>query len=400
MSEIEFNDFYTLTKLSGTTFDFFSWVRDLKSAVHDRRLLDFGVADAFLPPPEKLRNALVRAVADCGYQSYVYGHVEYESACLNFVKKQCNGDVPLKVLPTSGAKSALNLVCLAFLNPGDVVLVTAPAYPVLAIMAQRLGATVVELPLHPGNDFIPDFTDLPDTVLAKVKILSVNYPNNPSGKIASQNECSRLLEFCSAHDILLVNDAAYSSLLTERSLQGSFFQNAQAKVIEVHSLSKTLQVPGWRLGFIIAAPEIIAKLRALVLLHESGQPKIFLDAVSEVVCDDGVMEQTAREVSLRRHELVNVLHRTGFQVTNVRGAFFVYVLSPIGTLCGKTFETASDFSRFLAGSLGVITIPYDVVERGFVRFSVAFKGDQGVVLKELEEKLRSVKFVFREEPIS
>ncbi|MDO7926845.1 aminotransferase class I/II-fold pyridoxal phosphate-dependent enzyme [Pseudomonas sp. KFB-139] len=396
MQSIGFNDFYRTTKLSPDSDDFFSWVRTFKSSSSGQSFLDFGVADAFLPLADKLSSSLSALAVSQDHHGYVYGHPEYEAACLKRATRYAGADLFLQVLPTSGAKSALNLLCLALINPGDVILVTTPAYPIFSIMAQRLGGKVIELPLLPENDFMPDLEGLDRALLREAKILVVNYPNNPTGKIASQQEWDLLLEICISHGILLINDAAYSDLLTETHPRGSLFRDKRAAghCIEVHSLSKSLQIPGWRLGFILATPEIIEPLRILALLQESGQPKVLLDAVTQVIGDQQIMEEVSACVAERRDILVSILTEQGFNIANSNGAFFVYVQCPSGVFGGTAFSSSKEFSQYLASELGILTIPYQISGRSHVRFSVAFKGDANVIFDQLRRQLSSVRFIF------
>jgi len=293
MQATAFNTFFRETSLAPDGDDFFNWVRTLKSSAAGQPLLDFGVADAFIPPADELSHALSTLAMLRDLHGYVYHHSAYEAACLRHATRGMDAPPALAVLPTSGAKSALNLLCLALIDTGDVILATTPAYPIFSTMAQRMGATVVHLPLLEENDFLPDLQQLSPEVLAHAKLLIVNYPNNPTGKVASQQECDRLLALCRDYDILLINDAAYSDLLPAERPRGRFLyaEGASSHCIEVHSFSKSLQIPGWRLGFILAAPAIIEALGRLSLLHESGQPRILLDAVTRILDDRGFAER-------------------------------------------------------------------------------------------------------------
>ncbi|QXH54761.1 pyridoxal phosphate-dependent aminotransferase [Pseudomonas maumuensis] len=394
MQATVFNTFFRETKLAPDSDDFFSWVRTLKASSTGQPLLDFGVADAFMPPADELSEALSALAARRELHGYVYHHSAYEAACLRHATQGIRSSSALAVLPTSGAKSALNLLCLALIDAGDVVLVTTPAYPIFSTMAQRLGATVVELPLLEENDFLPNLQQLSAEVLARAKLLVVNYPNNPTGKVPSQAECDRLLALCKLHDILMINDAAYADLLPADQPRGRFLyaDGASSHCIEVHSLSKSLQIPGWRLGFILAAPAFIQALGKLSLLHESGQPRILLDAVTTVLDDRAFAEQLCQCIAKRRTVLVDILQANGLTVFNPDGAFFVYAQCPPGLINGRTFDTAYDFSHYLASELGILTIPYQVAGRSQVRFSVAFGGDDETVFSRLRQQLSQVKF--------
>lgn len=394
MQATTFNTFFRQTSLAPNNDDFFSWVRKLKSSITGQPLLDFGVADAFIPPADELCQALSTLATRRELHSYVYHHSPYEAACLRHATEGMDTPPALAVLPTSGAKSALNLLCLALIEVGDVILATTPAYPIFATMAQRMGATVVHLPLLEENDFLPNLQQLSPEVLARAKLLIVNYPNNPTGKVASQQECERLLALCKQHDILLINDAAYADLLPAEHPRGRFLhcEGASSHCIEVHSFSKSLQIPGWRLGFILAAPAIIEALGKLSLLHESGQPRILLDAVTCALDDSDFTERLCQCIAERRATMIDILQAHGLEVFNEDGAFFVYVKCPAAVINGRTFATARDFSQYLAMELGILTIPYQVDGRHQVRFSVAFCGETESVFARLRQQLSNVQF--------
>ena len=394
MQATAFNTFFRETSLAPDGDDFFNWVRTLKSSAAGQPLLDFGVADAFIPPADELSHALSTLAMLRDLHGYVYHHSAYEAACLRHATRGMDAPPALAVLPTSGAKSALNLLCLALIDTGDVILATTPAYPIFSTMAQRMGATVVHLPLLEENDFLPDLQQLSPEVLAHAKLLIVNYPNNPTGKVASQQECDRLLALCRDYDILLINDAAYSDLLPAERPRGRFLyaEGASSHCIEVHSFSKSLQIPGWRLGFILAAPAIIEALGRLSLLHESGQPRILLDAVTRILDDRGFAERLCQCIAERRAVMVNILQAHGLEVLNADGAFFVYVQCPAAVSHGRTFATARDFSQYLATELGILTIPYQVAGRHQVRFSVAFCVEAETVFARLRQQLSNVQF--------
>lgn len=361
----------------------FSWVSAARAAYRDGPVVDLGIADAFQPPPAALVAAL-RAVgaatADHGYAFHRIG--EFHDAALRFVGRQLAlGERPaLRVLGTAGAKGGLALVAGALIEPGDVVLVTEPGYPIFALHAARLGARVLALPV--GHSLTTSLEMLGQDVLARAKVLAINVPNNPTGTTLARIELARLVELCVRHDIVLVNDAAYATI-APRERRVSVFQIAGAEThcLEIHTMSKTLQIPGWRVGFVLGAGAILERLERIALLTDSGQPPFLLRAVARVLDDDAYLDELNRTVERRLARLVAILRRHGLDAALPAGTFFAYARPP------ARFATARDCAVELASRHGVVAIPWDGPRHAGLRFSVAFSSDEDETFAALDARL-------------
>lgn len=399
-----FNHYYCKELLDEARDDFITWTLKAKKAYHRGPILDLGIVDAFISPPSELMSALCQASLKPGSHGYGYGHEAFEEACMNMVCGQLESPAlaasikeRFGLLTTAGAKGALNVIAQAFINPGDVVLTTKPGYPVFRIQAERLGASVWELPLLPENGYLPDLSSVPSEVLAKARILLVNYPNNPTGKVLNQDEVDKISAAVVKHNILLINDATYNGLIFDEGGAGSFLRQAEISpyFMEVYSLSKSLQIPGWRLGFVLCDKRVLPMLRKLSLMQSTGQPRFLLDALASCLPQKSFVRQVNSRVSERLSCLVEALRSSGFNAHMPAGTFFCYVEAPAGIDGGPGFSNSIECARYLASELGIITLPWDVDQKRFLRFSVAFKeGDDKGFFSELKQRLGSRKFIF------
>jgi LL-diaminopimelate aminotransferase len=394
------NSFYREAVLGDTCSDFLSWATALKQVHGTLPALDFGVADAFLAPPASALAALQGTSADRREHGYaLYTHPEFEQACLEYISR-LQGGIPsagLAVVPTAGAKGAINLVTQAFIEPGDIVLATKPAYPIFQLQALRLGGQVIELPLQTDAGCVPDLQQLPAEVRRQATLLYVNYPNNPTGVVWSADAARRLLRQCQDNDILLVNDAAYGSVVFDPSHRTSLLSEPGATdhYLEIHSLSKALQMPGWRLGFLVCAQDLAAQMRRMALLQGSGQPRFLQGAVVQALQDPDFIEASNAVVHRRLRRMAEILRAHGFAAAVPQGTFFLYVPAPRGTAAGLSFETARDCALFLARDLGILTVPWDVDGQPHLRFSVAFPDpDESAVFEQLDTRLGATPFAF------
>ena len=394
------NRFYREAVLADASSDFLSWSAALKQVQCPLPPLDFGVADAFLPPPASALAELQRTSPDRREHGYaLYTHLEFEQACLGYLRR-LQGALPaadLGVVPTAGAKGAINLITQAFVETGDLVLATKPAYPIFQLQARRLGAKVFELAMQADAGGIPDLEQLPADMRRQAKLLYVNYPNNPTGMVWSADAARRLLRQCQDNDILLVNDAAYGSVVFDPSHRVGLLSEPGVTdhYLEIHSLSKALQMPGWRLGFLVCARDLAAQMRRMALLQGSGQPRFLQSAVVQALQDGDFIEASNAVVHRRLSRMAEILQAHGFAAAVPQGTFFLYVHAPRGTAAGRSFETARDCALFLARELGILTVPWDVDGRPCLRFSVAFPDpDESAVFAQLEARLAAAPFAF------
>ena len=240
-----------------------------KAAKPDVDLIDMGVGEpdemAFPQVIKTLQEEAAkpenRGYSDNGGDTFKAAAVKYMAE----VFKVTDIDVETEVIHSIGSKTALTMLPACFINPGDYVLMTVPGYPVLGTHAQYYGGQVYNMPLKEENDFLPELDAIPADVVAKAKIMVLNYPNNPTGASATIEFFAKAVAFAKANNLIILQDAAYASLIFEGT-PVSIFQVPGAKdvAIELHSLSKSYNMTGWRIGYAGGPADLIkamAKMR-------------------------------------------------------------------------------------------------------------------------------------------
>lgn len=298
-----------------------------------------------------------------------------------------------------GSKPALAMIPQAFINPGDVALVTVPGYGVLATMTRFLGGEVYNLPLLQENDFLPDLDSIPADILKRAKLLYINYPNNPTGAVASPEFFRKVVEFAKKNQIIVISDAAYAALTFDGYAPLSFLSVPGAKDVgvEIQSLSKAFNMTGWRLGFVAGNEKIVKAFACIKDNNDSGQFKAIQYAGVQALSTPSITEKTVAKYSRRHNLLVKALSDVGFSVKKPKGSFYLYTRAPKGIEGGEEFKTAEDFSQWLIREKQISTVPWD--DAGpFIRFSVTFMADSEAaevsLMSEIARRLSGVKFVW------
>lgn len=312
-----------------------------------------------------------------------------------------NIDPDSEIIHSIGSKTALSMLPACFINPGDYVLMTVPGYPVLGTHAKYLGGEVYNMPLKEENDFLPQLDEVPADVVAKAKILVLNYPNNPTGASATLEFFEKAVAFAKANALIIIQDAAYASLIFEGT-PVSIFQVPGAKevAIELHSLSKSYNMTGWRIGFVVGNPLIVKAYGDMKDNSDSGQFLAIQKAGAAALANPQITNEIAAKYSRRMDLLVDVLKQNGFDASKPKGSFFLYVAAPkSATIAGTTteFESGEAFSQWLITHELISTVPWDDCGN-FVRFSVTFAA-KGVekekeIVSEIGQRLSKYKFGF------
>jgi LL-diaminopimelate aminotransferase len=374
--------------------------RAAKEANPDTELFDLGVgepdamADAGIV--EMLRSE-VRLPENRGYADN--GDMVLKQAAANYMRKVCGVpvDPETQVIHSIGSKAALSILPAALINPGDVVLMTVPGYPVFGTHAKYYGGVVHNLPLREENHFLPDLKSIPADVLAKAKVLVLNYPNNPTGASATQEFFIEVVEFAKKNKIVVIHDFAYAALVFD-GMPLSFLATPGAMDvgIELHSTSKNFNMTGWRCGF-VAGNELLVKAYGDVKDNtDSGQFLAIQEACAYALDHPGITQKIAAKYSRRMDGLVSVLKKHGFSARKPKGSFFLYVKCPRAA-GGTTFGSAEAFSQWMITEKLVSTVPWDDAG-AYVRFSVTFaakdQSDESRVLGELDRRLAGSGFEF------
>ncbi|MCM3086467.1 LL-diaminopimelate aminotransferase [Bhargavaea ginsengi] len=298
-----------------------------------------------------------------------------------------------------GTKSALAMLPQVLINPGDVSIVTTPGYPVLGTHTRYLGGEVVELPLLEENGFLPDLHSLSEEILKKAKLLYLNYPNNPTGAVADGSFFEEVVRFAKEHELIVVHDAAYAALVFDGNQPLSFLSVPGAKDVgvELHSLSKSFNMTGWRIGFITGNARLISAFATVKDNSDSGQFIPIQKAAAYALAHPEITIETAEKYSRRHDQLSSILQDSGLDAIKPKGSFFLYVKAPAGVENGPTFMNAEAFSHYLIHEHSISTVPWDDAG-SYVRFSVTFEADgpeeEQMILNEIRDRLQSCKFVF------
>lgn len=298
-----------------------------------------------------------------------------------------------------GSKPALAMLPQAFINPGDVAIVTVPGYGVLGTMTRFLGGEVFPLPLLPENDFLPDLESVPADVAKRAKLLYINYPNNPTGAVATPEFFARVIDFAKRNRVIVVSDAAYAALTFDGYAPLSFLSVPGAKEVgvEIQSLSKAFNMTGWRLGFVAGNEKVVKGFACVKDNNDSGQFKAIQYAGVQALSTPSITERTVAKYSRRHELLVKALSDVGFKVKKPKGSFYLYAQAPKGIEGGESFATAEDFSQWLIREKQISTVPWDDAGH-FVRFSVTFTADSEAaeisLMNEIKRRLSDVKFAW------
>lgn len=367
----------------------------------DRALLDFGIGenDSMAPAPvrEKMAHEINRP-ENRGYADN--GIAAFKEAAARFMQRNFGVelDAATEVNHCIGSKTALSMLPAVFINPGDITLMTAPGYPVAGTHTRYYGGTVFRLPLLSENDFMPDLDSIPIDVRKRAKLLVLNYPNSPTGKVATEDFYRRVIDFAQENQVVVVQDAAHIMLTYEGSpLSFLSVPGAREVGVEVHSLSKGFDMIGWRIGWVCGNPLIVRAFADVKDNCDSGQFMAIQHAAAAALDDPAIPDVIRTKYHRRLEKLVAMLNRCGFQCSMPGGTYFLYCRSPRGTADGETFETAEAASQHLITQQSIVTVPWD--DAGpFLRFSVTYEAaDEAAedqLMTEAESRLKQLQLVF------
>lgn len=303
-----------------------------------------------------------------------------------------------EVLHGIGSKPVLAMLPAAFINPGDITLMTVPGYPVMATHTRWYGGAVHSLPLTEAQRFLPDLDTIPVDVRRKAKLLYLNYPNNPTGAGATKAFFEKVVRFARANHIIVVHDAAYAALMYgSKPLSFLSVPGAKDVGVEIHSLSKAYNMTGWRLAFAAGNARVIAGYGMVKDNYDSGQFKAVQKAGIHALDHPEITDRIKAKYERRLRSMVDTLRDLGFSATMPAGTFYLYVRMPKGVRGGRQFANAEEFSEFLITEKLISTVPWD--DAGpYLRFSATFeakgKADEKRVLAEFKKRMNGLAFEF------
>ena len=366
----------------------------------DRQLLDFGIGENDDMADSLVRDALKREVDKVENRGYAdNGIAAFKEAAARFMDRTFGVklDAATEIIHAIGSKPALAMLPAAFINPGDVTLMTVPGYPVAGTHTKYYGGEVHRLPLRPENGFLPDLASIPADIRSRAKLLVLNYPNSPTGAVATRDFYRRVIDFAHTNQVIVVQDAAHI-LLTFDGEPLSFLQVEGAKDVgvEVHSMSKGFNMIGWRMGFVAGHPTIVRAYGDVKDNSDSGQFMAIQLAAKAALDHPDLGVQTRDKYRRRLEKLVAALKQAGFQARMPSGSYFLYVKSPRACSTRK-FANAEEASTFLIEEQSVCCVPWD--DAGpFLRFSATYlarnEAEEDALMRETAERLGKLQLQF------
>jgi len=355
-------------------------------------LIDLGIGDPDLSTPEPIIERMKKATEDPQnhhYPSYE-GMIEFRQAAANWFEKRfhISFDPRTEVLALIGSKEGIAHIPLAFVNPGDYVLVPSPGYPVYRVSTLFAGGTPYFMPLLKENRFLPKLSDIPKEVAERSKLLFINYPNNPTAAIAESSFFEEVIAFARHYGIIVCHDAAYSELAFDGYRPLSFFEIEGAKEvgIEFHSLSKTFNMTGWRIGFAVGHPEIVSGLGKVKTNIDSGLFQAIQEAGIEALSRfDTPIPNIIRIYEGRRDVMVRGLREIGLEVETPKATFYLWIRVPRG-------YTSAQFATLLIENAGIVATPgngFGDAGEGYIRMALTVNESR---LKEAIERLKKINF--------
>jgi LL-diaminopimelate aminotransferase len=354
-------------------------------------VISLGIGDPDLPTPARIVHVLQEAAADPAnhrYASY-FGLAELREAIAGWYghRSGVTLDPSTEILPTLGSKDGIAHVPLALVDPGDVVLAPDPGYTVYVTGALMAGAEPYIMPLTATNHWLPDLDAIPEDVAQRARLMWLNYPNNPTAAVADRDFLERAVAFCRRYDIVLCHDAPYSEIAFEGYRPLTLFEIPGAKEIglEFHSLSKTFNMTGWRIGWVCGRADLVGLIGQLKTNIDSGIFQAVQWAAIEALNGGDQETRAACDVYARRHRLVaDTFNALGWKIKPPRATFYVWAPVPTG------YDSIGFASRVL-DEVGVNITPgvgFGAHGEGWFRLSVTAPDAR---LEEAMARMRTLK---------
>ncbi|MBE8964822.1 aspartate aminotransferase [Nostocales cyanobacterium LEGE 12452] len=353
----------------------FARLDELKAKAREQGLdlIDLGMGNPDGATPAPVVEAAIAALKDPANHGYppFEGTASFRRAITNWYRRRYDVvlDPDSEALPLLGSKEGLTHLALAYVNPGDLVLVPSPAYPAHFRGPAIAGGKIHSLILKPENDWLIDLAAIPDEVARQAKILYFNYPSNPTAATAPREFFEEIVAFARKYEILLVHDLCYAELAFDGYQPTSLLEIPGAKDIgvEFHTLSKTYNMAGWRVGFVVGNRHVIQGLRTLKTNLDYG---IFaaLQTAAETALQlpDVYLHEVQQRYRTRRDFLIHGLEELGWDIPKTKATMYLWVKCPVGV--GST-----DFALNVLQQTGVVVTPgnaFGVAGEGYVRISL------------------------------
>jgi len=343
-------------------------------------IIDLGVGDPDIPTPPRIIEALKKAADEPQnhqYPSYS-GMGTFKEVVGGWYGKRfgVTVDPETEVIILIGSKEGIAHFPLAFVDAGDMVLIPSPAYPVYSNATVFAGGEPYVMPLLKEHRFLPDLEAIPAEVAERARMMVINYPNNPTAATADHSFFSEVVAFAKKHRIIVCHDAAYTEMAFDGYRPPSFLEVDGAKEtgLEFHSLSKTYNMTGWRVGFAVGNPECIEGLGAIKSNIDSGVfQAVQMAGIEAITGDQSCVDEMTQTYQSRRDVMVKGLKEAGLQVSAPKATFYLWVGVPEG-------YSSTAFATRLLEEAGVVVTPGN-------GFGEAGEGYFRIALTQTEERL-------------
>ncbi len=342
-------------------------------------VINLGIGDPDIPTPSHVIERLCQAAQDP--QNHRYPESEGLPEFRNNIAQWYKGrfgvtlDPDREVLPLIGAKDGIGHIALCFIDPGDIALVPDPGYPVYSIGTMFAGGSSYYMPLIEDNDFLPDLDSIPADIARKAKVLWINYPNNPTAAVAELEYFERVVAFANKYDIAVCHDGPYTEVAFDGYRPVSFLEVAGAKDVgvEIHSLSKSYNMTGWRVGMAVGNAGIIDALRRVKSNLDSGIPQAIQYAAMEALTGSQDCVTEHNEIYQRRRDrLLQTLNQIGLKAKPPRASLYIWARVPDG-------YNSIEFATTLLDEAGVVVTPgvgYGKHGEGYIRLSLTIPDER------------------------
>ena len=370
----------------------FGEIARLKAAARaeGKDLIDFGIGDPDQPTPTPIIDRLYEEAKNpethCYDESDAGDPIFLKQAAQWFYNRYGVEVTTDQMVLLIGSKEGLAHLCWAYIDPGDIALIPDPNYTVPKVQTLLAGGQPYLMPLTIENNFLPDLTAIPTDVAKAAKLLFLNYPHNPTGAIAPLSFFNDAVRFAKEYDLLICNDCAYAEVGYDGYQPPSILQaeGAMDFAIETHSLSKTFNMTGWRIGFAVGNKEGITTLNRMKSNIDSKQFAAISRTAGWALLNASNADTLAL-YDLRRKRLIDGLNSLGWKLDYPKAGFFIWIPVPKG-------YTSMTFAKVLLEKAGVLVIPglgYGELGDGYVRMSLTINGDKAG--ERVDEAIRRIR---------
>lgn len=359
-------------------------------------VISLGIGDPDMPTPDYIIEELKKEAENPANHQYPSsaGMLSYRQAVAGWYRDRFGVqlDPAREVVSVIGSKEGIAHISWCYLDPGDTVLVPDPGYPVYAGGSILAGAEPYYMSLRRENGFLPDLDEIPAEVARRAKMMFINYPNNPTGAVAGDDFYNRVIDFARVYNILIIHDAAYSEMTYDGYTPPSFLQYPGAREvgIEFHSVSKTYNMTGWRIGWAAGHPDVVEALGRLKSNIDSGQfQAIQYAAIKGLTGPKGQVQEMKKIYQERRDIMVDALNSMGWNLEKPKATFYVWAPVPEG-------HTSESFAELVLEKAGVVITPgtgYGENGAGYFRIALTVSKERMMeALDRMKRNIGQVKF--------